>query len=73
MNLDRNNYRHDRLRHGVCASKMCDKTNDTITKCLSDIYRTKYQNSGLLGEVVKLQCETKNSRRELTTDDFILA
>ncbi|XP_063924959.1 nose resistant to fluoxetine protein 6-like [Zophobas morio] len=72
VSSDRKNYRHDLLRHGICASRKCGKHNETIPECLSRIYKLKYGRLGLDTQINQLHCETKESEYVIRTKDFVV-
>ncbi|KAJ3652185.1 hypothetical protein Zmor_018173 [Zophobas morio] len=72
VSSDNRKYRHDLLRHGVCASTLCSQYNGTIYNCLSNHYETKYRNLALVGKVNYIRCEMQNSNYKSTSTDVVI-
>ncbi|KAJ3652186.1 hypothetical protein Zmor_018173 [Zophobas morio] len=73
VSSDNRKYRHDLLRHGVCASTLCSQYNGTIYNCLSNHYETKYRNLALVGKVNYIRCEIQNSNYKSTSTDVVIS
>ncbi|KAF2884301.1 hypothetical protein ILUMI_21863 [Ignelater luminosus] len=77
------NYRHDRLRHGVCVAISCPnlsanvtffKTNHKLLKTeLSKCYTKKYSGLGLKSVVTRLHCETQEPVYDIDIYDILVA
>ncbi|XP_063924365.1 nose resistant to fluoxetine protein 6-like isoform X1 [Zophobas morio] len=73
VSSDNRKYRHDLLRHGVCASTLCSQYNGTIYNCLSNHYEIKYRNLALVGKVNYIRCEMQNSNYKSTSTDVVIS
>lgn len=65
VSSDPRNYRHDRLRHGICVPETCkaqyNDSSNTITEAIQACYSQKFQTIGLSGNVTFLKCQTPHS------------
>lgn len=77
------NYRHDRLRHGVCVPLSCPSPSTNITRFktnhkvlqeeLSKCYTKKYSEIGLKSIVTHMHCQTQEPVYEIDTYDILVA
>ncbi|KAF5301328.1 hypothetical protein FQA39_LY10726 [Lamprigera yunnana] len=79
---NKKNFRHDRLRHGVCVPLSCPHIaknvssyiNNTtfLSEGISECYTKKYGNLGLTAIVTKLECESEEHLYQVDTCDIIV-
>ncbi|KAF5301324.1 hypothetical protein FQA39_LY10722 [Lamprigera yunnana] len=79
---DYKNYRHDRLRHGICVPFSCPHavknissyiSNTTFLKSeISKCYTEKYKDLGLTALVTELKCQVNESLYEIDEYDIII-
>lgn len=77
------NYRHDRLRHGICVPHSCPNLSGNITyfktnheplqEELSKCYTKKYSELGLESIVTDMRCETQEAVRDIDIYDKLVA
>ncbi|KAF2888954.1 hypothetical protein ILUMI_17219, partial [Ignelater luminosus] len=77
------NYRHDKLRHGICVPLSCPnlagnitffKTNQKLLqKELSSCYTEKYSKLGLESLVTRMHCETQEPFYNIDSFDIFVA
>ncbi|XP_064215010.1 nose resistant to fluoxetine protein 6 isoform X2 [Tribolium castaneum] len=77
--LEKRNYRHDILRHGICIKETCpDVALDDFTKNvhkftenLEKCYNLKFRHMGLEGKITKMRCETNESPYPISSIDVV--
>ncbi|KAF2884302.1 hypothetical protein ILUMI_21864 [Ignelater luminosus] len=77
------NYRHDRLRHGICVPYSCPNAlvnitsfktnNEFLQEELSRCYTNKYSKLGLKSIVTEMRCETPEPVRGIDIYDKLVA
>ncbi|KAK9874062.1 hypothetical protein WA026_002417 [Henosepilachna vigintioctopunctata] len=71
LNQNPRNYRHDRLRHGVCVQTTCPNISTNIREGLENCYSRKYYRFGMTGKITEMHCQ-KNEIPPLDVHDIII-
>lgn len=63
MSSNPQNYRHDKLRHGICVPQTCASysQNSTVKDSIKKCYNEKYRGKSLKGSISTLNCQTNQS------------
>ncbi|KAK9874063.1 hypothetical protein WA026_002418 [Henosepilachna vigintioctopunctata] len=72
LNQNPKNYRHDRLRHGVCVQFTCPNISTNIRDDLEKCYIEKYYRFGMTGKITEMHCQ-KNAIPPLDIHDIIIS
>lgn len=76
MSSNPQNYRHDKLRHGICVPQTCApyySQNTIVKESIKKCYNEKYREKGLKGSISTLNCQTNRSDYLIDAYDIVYA